>query len=422
MKVNFINIDNTVIDYSPMVWIIKEDTPSKPLIRISYDDFTLINNGHFRSQKNIVILSNKKYYFPQEIFDNIKDIKEDMVFSFREWLNPDLSNNPLKFNSDWLVDKFKKTTDIIYFVTELSSDNQIINLVNQLIDELEMQGVVVNKLFHLSKTSLNQSDDIMALKLIRILMESLIGRDIKNYEITEKKVREFDLVEYIDTDKTVLHKLNNITGDFISILEEKNKIDLSNKLDNKELFLQLKTSNTLRPFRKFKIDLERSSFIDKYSNINEAIYLGKIELKDYNLKINPYAHSAFFKIEDKKENIYEFEVKPQGDYNEKKDLIEQEFKSFRIFFPSARDINSDKFSELVDKLVYIINKNKLGYKVDVSKRELSPKYGLLPFIDIDINIAINLFDFERLISSTKAITYMVKKEKDPKKGLDSPYF
>lgn len=422
MKVNFINIDNTVIDYSPQVWIIKESNPNKPLFRLSYDDFSLINNGYFRSQQNIVIISNKKYYFPKEVFEYIKDIKEDINFSFREWLNPDLSNSPLSFNSDWILEKYKKKGDIIYFVTELSQNNQIIKPLNQLIYELEIQGVVVNKLFHLSKTSLNQSDDIMSLKLIRIIMESLIGRSVEDYKITENKVREFDLVEYIDTDKTVLHKLNNLTGDFISILEEKNNIDLSEKLDNKNLYLQLKTSNTLRQFRRYKINLGRSSFIDKYSNINESIYLGKIELKDYNLKVDPYSHSAFFKIEDKKENTYEFEIKPQGEYDEKEDLITQEFKSFRIFFPSARNINSDKFSELVDKLIYIINKNEIGYKVIVSKRVLSPKYGLLPFIDIAINIAINLFDFERLISSTKAINYMVKKEKDPKSGLDNLYF
>lgn len=416
-KLNIINIENTIVNYNAKVWIVGEDNPLKPIIKIPYREFLVIKGGHYKKTNKPLNVSNKKLYFPEYLYQRLKN-KTDIIFSFREWLNPDLSDEKPSFDTKWLIDRFKKKDDAIYFVTDKAYDSKFTPMYNQLIDELKLQGVTVEKMFHLSKLTINQSHDEKTLKLIRILMESVLGKDIQKYNITNKEVDKFNYINYIDSNKPTLYRMNNIITHFITLIETENKINLSKRLKEVQLYFKLFTSNTLNPFEKYDIELNRSMYVENFKSFKESIYLGKIDLKDYRLKVDPYAHSAYFDITDKQGNNYEFEMKPDGEYDIKKDMHVQKFEGFRIFFPHSRNISTDKFEKLVEKLIYIINKNRLGYKVKISNMELEPKYGLLPYCNISINKEIDILEFERLVASTKALNPLVDKDK----GFDNIYF
>ena len=137
----------------------------------------------------------------------------------------------------------------------------------------------------------------------------------------------------------------------------------------------------------------------------ETVYVGKIGLIDYNFVYDPSTKSSWIKVSSK-DNNYELEVKSVGVKKESED--DGKVNEMRIFAPSNVDFD---ISELTDKIVYISNKNRLGYKLTKTS-VIKPKYGLQPYATISIEPSISMEDFEKVISSTKSTNNMVKKGGD----------
>lgn len=134
----------------------------------------------------------------------------------------------------------------------------------------------------------------------------------------------------------------------------------------------------------------------------ESVYIGKIGLIDYNFVYDPITNTSWFKVTTDDKSEFKLEVKSNG--KSENDKVNE----LRIFSPS--NINFD-LPELTDKLIYISNKNRLGYKL-TKVSDVKPKYGLQPYSIISIEPSIDMSDFERVISSTKSINNMVKKNGD----------
>lgn len=132
----------------------------------------------------------------------------------------------------------------------------------------------------------------------------------------------------------------------------------------------------------------------------EAIYTSIIGVSEYNLVYDPTTQSAWFKFISTTDESYEMEIKSNGIYKDKK------IYEMRVFSPTNFKFN---FENLIEKFIYISNKNKLGYKFVVKEIEY-PKYGLLPYGVVTINpILNNMEDLERIFASTKTVNKKVKK-------------
>ena len=135
----------------------------------------------------------------------------------------------------------------------------------------------------------------------------------------------------------------------------------------------------------------------------EAIYIGKIGLKDYQFVYSPNTSSGHFHLTSSDGDQFEVEVRSNG-----KPDKNGGFNSFRIFSPSNMDFD---IKELVKKMVFILNKNRLDYKFKIDNIE-KPKYGLQPYGLISSDKHIKMPDLEKLVHSTKKINNMVKKGGD----------
>lgn len=135
-------------------------------------------------------------------------------------------------------------------------------------------------------------------------------------------------------------------------------------------------------------------YINSYK-IFEKIQLGRIYIKDYYF-ITDADNEGYLNIVSKDDRVYKIEVKY---------LSETEI---RIFYPQSEikvDIN------LLDKICYIFNKNRLGY-VFKSKTVKSPGYGLKSYGIIEVNKESDILDLEKVIASTKSVNPLVKKDGD----------
>jgi hypothetical protein len=133
----------------------------------------------------------------------------------------------------------------------------------------------------------------------------------------------------------------------------------------------------------------------------EAIYLGKINIKDYRFIYSDRLGTGIFELTNSDDQKFDIEIKPNG---KSKDM---KFTEFRLFSPENE--NNYDFKEVIDKLVYILNKNELGYKFKI-KEVQKPKYGLQPYALITSNKELEMVEMEKLSSSTKPTKKMVKKK------------
>jgi hypothetical protein len=132
----------------------------------------------------------------------------------------------------------------------------------------------------------------------------------------------------------------------------------------------------------------------------EAIYTSIIGISEYSLVYDPTTGSAWFNLVSTTDESYELEIKSNGLPEDKR------VHEMRIFSPNKFKF---KFDNLMEKIIYICNKNQLGYKFEVIEI-VYPKYSLLPYGVVKVKPSLdNMSDIERIISSTKTINSKVKK-------------
>lgn len=139
--------------------------------------------------------------------------------------------------------------------------------------------------------------------------------------------------------------------------------------------------------------------------IFEKIQLGRIYLKDYNF-ISNNDNEGYLEVISKEDKKYRIEVKIIG--TDEKGKETKEGNTLRIFYPESEmkvDMN------LLEKIVYIFNKNRLGYTFNIQE-VVNPNYGLKPFGLLTVNNDVDISDLEKIIASTKTINNMVKKGGD----------
>ena len=132
----------------------------------------------------------------------------------------------------------------------------------------------------------------------------------------------------------------------------------------------------------------------------EMIYIGKINLVDYKYLFDTKSDTGFFIFVDKDDNEYTIELKGDGKGIEN--------TSFRIFAPGNKEFD---LNNLTDKIIYILNKNELGWKFN-KESVIQPKYGLQPYSVISVNKETTLEQLSRVVASTKPVKKMVKKDGD----------
>ncbi len=80
MKAHFFDLD-TIIRIDNKVWIIDKKNPNNPILKISQSDFNLIRKGIYRSHNQRLSLNGTNYWFPEEIMNQIKTKRPDILVS-----------------------------------------------------------------------------------------------------------------------------------------------------------------------------------------------------------------------------------------------------------------------------------------------------------------------------------------------------
>lgn len=279
IKAHFFNID-TLIKVDSKVWIVDKDNPNIPLFKISESDFNLIRNGIYKSQGNKVEYNGEVYYLPSSISNKLRvkmklnNTNFDKIgISMQEFMNKEIVNDKdFKINMD-IISPLKNTDDDIYIICSSQVRRVYQEIINEFQEKLKDEGLQIKNFYFISDTFTNRDRDDINFKIIRLLLQHLIGYKTDNNKFTDQEIERYntisiydnqnDTIKIADESNLVLKSLLNHTDDGLrSVIKE----DL---IDNRPfLVVNQITDNQLNNKITKKVSIEYTNLIKKFDSFN----------------------------------------------------------------------------------------------------------------------------------------------------------
>lgn len=279
IKAHFFNID-TLIKVDSKVWIVDKDNPNIPLFKISESDFNLIRNGIYKSQGNKVEYNGEVYYLPSSISNKLRvkmklnNTNFDKIgISMQEFMNKEIVNDKdFKINMD-IISPLKNTDDDIYIICSSQVRRVYQEIINEFQEKLKDEGLQIKNFYFISDTFTNRDRDDINFKVIRLLLQHLIGYKTDNNKFTDQEIERYntisiydnqnDTIKIADESNLVLKSLLNHTDDGLrSVIKE----DL---IDNRPfLVVNQITDNQLNNKITKKVSIEYTNLIKKFDSFN----------------------------------------------------------------------------------------------------------------------------------------------------------
>lgn len=278
MIAHFFDIESVLVNDSK-VWIVDRYNVNSFIMKLNQSDFNLIRRGIYKPQDNKVNLGGTEYWFPNDIFDELK-LKckvnkaniTDLSFSMREFLDDELIDT---MNYDLNIDNIlhlKNTTDDIYFICSENTKENYEKFIKKIEKKLEDNGLVIKKYYFISETFYSRNTDEIAYKKIRLLLQHLIGLKTEGDKFTDEELDCYDVINFYDTDQVAI-KLAIDVNDLLQLLisnspkELKENIKIALKED-KELIVNQVTANKVNKFSTKKVKIEYHNLIKTFEKFN----------------------------------------------------------------------------------------------------------------------------------------------------------
>ena len=278
MIAHFFDIESILVN-NGKVWISDKYNLNKYIMRLNQSDFNLIRKGIYKPQGNKVNLGGTDYWFPNDLFDELK-LKcklnkaniTTLSFSMREFLDEELIDS---MNYDINLDNIlhlKNATDSIYFICSENTKENYEKFIKKIEKKLEDNGLVIKKYYFISETFYSRNTDEIAYKKVRLLLQHLIGLKTEGDKFIDEELDCYDVINFYDTDEVAIKLAINI-NDLLQLIisnspkELKENIKMALK-DDKELIVNQVTANKVNKFSTTKIKIEYHNLIKTFEKFN----------------------------------------------------------------------------------------------------------------------------------------------------------
>lgn len=278
MIAHFFDIESILVN-NGKVWISDKYNLNKSIMRLDQSDFNLIRKGIYKPQGNKVNLGGSDYWFPNDLFDELK-LKcklnkaniTTLSFSMREFLDEELIDNmDYDINLDNIL-HLKNTTDSIYFICSENTKENYEKFIKKIEKKLEDNGLCIKKYYFISETFYSRNTDEIAYKKVRLLLQHLIGLKTEGDKFTDEELDCYDVINFYDTDEVAIKLAINI-NDLLQLIisnspkELKENIKIALK-DDKELIVNQVTANKINKFSTTKVKIEYHNLIKTFEKFN----------------------------------------------------------------------------------------------------------------------------------------------------------
>jgi hypothetical protein len=276
-KASFFDID-TLIKVDSKVWIVDKSRPNIPLLKISKSDFNLIKNGIFKKQGYKVDYNGETFWLPTNIANQLKVKMKinstsfaNIGISLQEFLNTELIDNmEVDFKMDNIL-HLKNTPEDIYIISSKKTKNAYQNLVTKLEEKLKEEGLQVKKYYFINDTFYNQSRDERGYKVIRLLLQHLLGYKTEVTKFTDTELQRYDVVNYYDNDpytKNMPNEVNPILKSLLNQTEDGLKSVIKEDINEYHPILNVNyiTENEANKKISQKVDIDYSGLIKTFES------------------------------------------------------------------------------------------------------------------------------------------------------------
>lgn len=257
-EISFFDLDNTLWYIKSNAWVILKNDPSKPLMKISNTEFTLIKNGIYVNDGNIIEFNNEKFYVSDDFVKRLekrrKGIKlSNIGISYAEYFDNQILNKKnvkLLFNNiKHLIGKGME----IGLLTARTDRKKHSILLNKLRMKLNEYGFEISKIYFVSDRLKFGSSDKMVYDKNQVLLEHLVGLEIDVDRFIPIKKDAYNRVYFYDDLKQNLLSKDMMQKYFESLLlnsDDEIVEYIKNRLKSQTLILinNLITNNEIKPF------------------------------------------------------------------------------------------------------------------------------------------------------------------------------
>ena len=278
MIAHFFDIESVLVN-NGKVWISDKYNLNKYIMRLNQSDFNLIRKGIYKPQGNKVNLGGTDYWFPNDLFDELK-LKcklnkaniTTLSFSMREFLDEELIDG---MNYDINLDNIlhlKNATDSIYFICSENTKENYEKFIKKIQKKLQDNGLVIKKYYFISETFYSRNTDEIAYKKVRLLLQHLIGLKTEGDKFIDEELDCYDVINFYDTDEVAIKLAINV-NDLLQLIisnspkELKENIKMALK-DDKELIVNQVTANKVNKFSTTKVKIEYHNLIKTFEKFN----------------------------------------------------------------------------------------------------------------------------------------------------------
>ena len=258
------DLDGTLWSVKNNAWIIKKDTPNKPILKLAQGELTLILSGVYLNDEIDINYNGKKYWISEKLFKKIKKIKpniekDDLGLSFYEHIDSKYFDN-LKIYKENIRHLINVDNVDVGILSARFSHEKDRHLLMSLKKELNDIGINIDKFYYVGDYFLPNVNMNINVRKANILLEHIVGFHIEKDKFVPIIQDLYEEVHFYDDEPHNIFVANDIQemlDDYLKNTEDEvfRKIIHNIKTNKPTLYNNLITNNSLNRFKTTKVIL-----------------------------------------------------------------------------------------------------------------------------------------------------------------------
>jgi len=271
---------NVLLEMDNQAWVVDKKNANTPIVKISKSDFNLIKSGIFKNQGNKVDFNGRTYYLPTDLMNKIK-IKtksynidfSNLAISLQEFMNKSLIEE-MKFeiNKDVILE-LKNNVDDIYIICSKQTKRTYETIIEKVKEEFEKNGLKIKTFYPISENFMNQNDDDIKFKKMRLLLQHLVGYKTEGDKFKDEEITRYDQIHFYDNYSETLKitkEMNNLLEFLLSRSDDGLRSVIKENVQDfrPNLWVHKENENKMNKRSSEKVILNISKIVKTFENFN----------------------------------------------------------------------------------------------------------------------------------------------------------